>query len=165
MGGLAEFGEHAKGGFRMEKSDQFIAGTFEGDFVDQTCALIFGVGELAEDIVGGEGEVMDSGTVFGEEFSNRTLVGCGFQKLDMDVTSSEKCSADFLGFYFFASFAGETEDIFVVLNRFVERVDGDSQVVDFCDHCGWRVVLGEARRIAGIGCHAPQGVANATRIF
>jgi hypothetical protein len=52
----------------------------------------------------------------------------------MDVSSSEKGGADFLGFDFLASLADEPEDVFVVRDGFFERFDGDAEVVDFSDH-------------------------------
>jgi hypothetical protein len=60
MRGLAELGEHAEGGFGMEEGDELFAGSLEGDFMDQFRALVLRLGELAGDVVSGEGDVVDA---------------------------------------------------------------------------------------------------------
>lgn len=51
----------------MEKGDEFFAGPFEGDFVDESGTLVFGLGELAIDVVGGESDVMNARAFLLEE--------------------------------------------------------------------------------------------------
>lgn len=135
VGGLAKLGENSKGGFRVKEGDEFIGGPFERDFVDEPCALLFGLGELAGDVGGGEGDMMNTaGGVFFEKLGDRAIFRSGFQKLEVNISSSKKGGADFLGFDFFAPFTDESEDVFVVRDGFFERSDGNAKVVDFSDH-------------------------------
>lgn len=62
----------------MEGVDEFARSAFEGDFVDQARAAGLGVGKLAGDVVGGEGDVVNAGAVFLKELGDRAFVGCGF---------------------------------------------------------------------------------------
>jgi hypothetical protein len=113
VGGLAELGEHAEGGFRVEEGDEFVARALEGDLVDQAGALVLGLGELAGDVVGGEGDVVDAaGRVFFEELGDRAVVGGGFEQFDVDVSGGEKRGADLLGFDLLAAFAGAGRERF-----------------------------------------------------
>jgi hypothetical protein len=135
----------------MEEGDEFIGGTFEGDFVDEARALFLGLGELAGDVGGGEGDVVNAaGWVFLEKLGDGAIFGSGFEQLDMDVSSSEEGGSHFLGFDFLASLADEAEDVFVVGDGFFERSDGDAEVVDFSNHragCGlmWLSLLQDFR--------------------
>jgi hypothetical protein len=105
VGALAELGEHAEGGFGVEKGDEFVSRALERDFVDEPGALVLGVAELAGDVVRGEREVVDAGAVFLEEFGDRAVVGRGFEEFQMDFADSEEGGFDLLGFDFFAAFA------------------------------------------------------------
>lgn len=120
MGGLAEFGENAEGGFGMEEGDELVSGSFEGDFVDEFGAFFFGLGELARDVVGGERDVVDAARwIFFEKLGDRAFFGSRFEKLDVDITGGEESSANFLGFDFFAALTDKAEDVFVVGDGFV----------------------------------------------
>jgi hypothetical protein len=133
---LAKLGEHPEGGFGMQKSHEFVACAREWHLVDQTGTLLFGVCELAGDPVGGEREVMDARAVFCKKFGNRTFLGHRFKQFDVNVSGGEKCGADLLGFHFLTPFTRQSEDIFIIGDGLVKRVDGDSEVVDFGDHDG-----------------------------
>ena len=93
--------------FGMEEGDELVAGSFEGDFVDEARALVLGLGELAGDVIGGEGDVVDAaGRVLFEKLGDRAVFGGGFEQFEMHVAGGEKRGADFLGFHFLAAFAG-----------------------------------------------------------
>ena len=120
VGGLAELGEHAKGGFGMEEGDEFVSGTREGHLMDEPGTLLLGVRELTGDVVGGKRDVVNARAVFFEEFGDWALVGGGFEQFDVDVSGGKKRGPDLLGFHFFPSFAGQAKHIFVVGDGFVE---------------------------------------------
>ena len=126
MIGLAELSEHAKGGFRMQEGDELIAGTREGNLMDKTSSFFLCVGELTSDVVSGEGDVVDARAVFFKEFRDRTVLGCGFEEFDMDVSCGEEGGADFLGFHFLASFTGQAKNILIIGDGFIQRFYGDS---------------------------------------
>jgi hypothetical protein len=160
---LAELGEHTKGGLRMQKCDKFVRGTFKRHLMDQPDSLLPGPCQLAGDVVGGECEVVNSRAGFFEKFGDRAIVGSGFEQLDMDVTRRKKGGPDFLRLHFLTTLTGQAENVLVVGDGFIERSDGDSEVVDFGDHFEWGGTVGTM--IAGIGGLAPQGVAKAVRIL
>lgn len=135
VSGLAELGEDSKGGLGVQEGDELVGGSLEGDFVDEARALFFGLGELAGDVRGGKGDVMNSARgIFFEKLGDRAVVGGGFEEFDVNVTCGKEGGADFLGFDFLAPFTDESEDVFVVGNGFFERSNGDAEVVDFCNH-------------------------------
>ena len=120
MGALAELGEHAKGGFGVQEGDELIASPREGNLMNEAGTLFLCLGELARDVVGGEGDVVDARAVFFKEFCDRTIVGRGFEEFDMDVSGREEGGADFLGFHFLASFTGQAEDILIIGDGFIQ---------------------------------------------
>ncbi len=82
----------------------------------------------------------------------------------MDISSSKECGADLLRLDFLATFASETENIFVIRNGFVEGFNGDAEVVDFSNHreaCGCEL----GKIMANFEELTPQEVAKATRIL
>jgi hypothetical protein len=134
----------------VEEGDEFFAGSFEGDFVDQFGALLAGVVELAVDVIRGEGDVVDAaGRVFFEEFGDGAVVRGGFEEFEVDIACGEEGGADLLGFDFLTAFAGEAEDLLVVGDGFVEGADGDAEVVDFGDHGGVGRGRGSGRGVVG----------------
>ncbi len=120
MVGLAELGEDAEGGFRVEEGDPFVAGTYEGDFVDEARALLLGVGELAGDVVRGEGDVVDAGAVFLQEFGDRAVGGSWLQELQMDLPCSKKRGLYLLGFDLLAALTFQPQDVFIIGNGFFD---------------------------------------------
>ena len=135
MSRLAELGENSEGGLGVEEGDEFIGGAFKRDFVDESCTLGFRLGELAGDIGGGEGDVVDAaGGIFFKKLGDGAVLGGGFEKFEVDISGGKKGGADFLGFDFLASLADKPKDIFVIRDGFFERSNGDAEVVDFGNH-------------------------------
>ena len=72
--GRTEFGQHALGGFRVEEGDEFVGRAFERFVVDELAAGVAGLGELAFDVVGGEGHVMHAPMgIFLEKLGDRAF--------------------------------------------------------------------------------------------
>ena len=88
--------------------------------MDQAGAFFFGVFELSRDVIGRKGDVMNTFTVSLDEFGNRAVVGCGLKKFDVNITGGKKSGFYFLGFNFFAAFAFESENVFVIGDDFFE---------------------------------------------
>ena len=104
----------------MQKGDELAGSSVERDLVDETGALVLGLGELAGDVVRGEGDVVDAGAIFFEKFGDRAFVGCGFEKLDVDISGGKKCGANFLGLDLFAAFANQSERVFIIGDSFIQ---------------------------------------------
>ncbi len=118
----------------MEERHQFATSTIKGFVIDQTHSGVRGLLQLSLNVVGPKGDVMDARTVLLEELGDGTF-GIGWlKKLDMNLPRAEEGSLDLLRNDFFAMLAFQAERFFVVGDGFVERFDGDSEVVDFLDH-------------------------------
>lgn len=118
----------------MKEGDELVGGPFERFFVDEADSRIGSLAQLPLDVIGRKGYVMDSFSIFLEEFGDRTLRIRRFQKLDMNITCFKKGGLYALRLYFLRSVAVEPEGLFVVRDRFREAADGDAEMVDFLNH-------------------------------
>ncbi len=131
----AEFGEHALGGFRVEEGDEFVGRASEGFFVDELATGVLGLRELALDVVGGKGDVMDAavGILF-EEFGDGTFGGGGLEEFEMGFADVEKSGADFLTGDFLDVLALQAESLFVVGDGILQRAHRNTEMVDALQH-------------------------------
>ena len=101
----AKLGEHAVSGLGMQKSDELVGGAFKGFRVDEFDTSIGGLFELALDIVGAKGDMVNAAIgIFLEELGDGAFRVGGFQKLQMHFTHAEERSAHLLGRHFLAVF-------------------------------------------------------------
>ena len=128
----------------MEEGHQLAGSAVEGLLVDQPDAGAGGLLELALDVVGAEGDVVNAAVgVLLQELGDGALRVGRLQQFEVDLAHAEEGGAHFLGRHFFAVFAFEPEGFFVIGHGFVQRPDGDSQVINFLNHkIRFRVQLG-----------------------
>ena len=119
----------------MEESDELAARAIDGFLVDELDARSRSRLKLGNDVVRAERKVMHAtGGVLFEELRNGAVRAGGLQKFDMNIANAKEGGADFLRDDFFAMFAFEAERFFVIRDSLLERLDSDTQVVDFLDH-------------------------------
>ena len=131
----AEFGEHALGGFRMEKGDKFAGRTFERFFVDELATGVLGLHELALDVVGRESHVMHAavGVLF-EEFGDGTFGRGRLEEFEVGFPDVKKGGANLLARHFLDVPAFQAEGLFVVRNGVLQRAHRNAEMVNALQH-------------------------------
>lgn len=111
--------------------------------MDQACSGIRSLLELAADVIGLKGDVVDALTVFLDEFGNRAFrIGC-FEQFQVNFADMEEGGTDLLRGHFFNRFALQSEGLFVVADPRFEGFDGDSYMVDLLYHELFWFAVGE----------------------
>ena len=132
---LAEFGENPLGEFGMQKRDFLGVGAYLGLLVYEGDPLRFRMGEIRNDVVRIESNVVNAAVgIFFKEFGYWTVGRGGLEQFDMDSSDGEESCLDFLVRNFLDAFAFEAEDVFVIWNRIVNGFNGDAEMVDFLQH-------------------------------
>jgi hypothetical protein len=131
----AEFGEHALGGFRMEEGDEFVGRAFKRFLVDELATGVFGLRELAFDVVGGEGDVVDAavGILF-EELGDGAVGRGWLEKFEVGFPDMEEGGADFLAGHFLDVLALQAEGFLIVRNGILQRVHRNTEMIDALQH-------------------------------
>lgn len=117
----------------MQERDELVGGSVEGDFVDEADAGIAGLVELAGDVVGAKGDVVNAFSA-GIEESCDGVVGRGWlEEFEVHFADGEHGGPDLLRFDLFDAFAGEAKGFFVVGEGGFDGANGDADVVDLGD--------------------------------
>lgn len=119
---------------RVQECDELACGSFEGNFVDELSAGVSSLLELALNVVGAEGDVVDAFTVLLKELGDGAVVGCRLQEFDMHFAHFEERGFYLLRCYFFATFAFQAEGLLVILRDLVEVLNRNAQMIDFLNH-------------------------------
>ncbi len=105
----------------MQEGDQLAASAIEGLFVNQPHARARGLFELAFDVVGAEGDVMDAaGRILFEELGDRAFRVGGLEQFEMHFADGKERGAHLLRGDFFAVFAFQAEGFFVIGDGLVQ---------------------------------------------
>ena len=95
------------------------------------------LGELADDVVGAEGEMMDALAALTQKLGDRAVRRGRFQQFQIDATDVEKCRADLLRGDFLPMFTAQPERLFIERHGLLERADRDAEVVNLLNHFLW----------------------------
>src|SRR5260221_13428406 len=123
---FTKFHEHAVGGLRVEEGDPGAASTRAGLLVDEIDVGGFQVSQLLADIVGSEGQVVQTFAAFFDELMDWTVRRGGFEQFDGHVAGFEHGDADFLLGYFLDMREFQAERIDPELLCLVDTLHGDA---------------------------------------
>ncbi len=113
--------------------------------------------QLDFNIICVERQMMNAaGRIFFEKFCDRAIRISRLQKFDVNFANGEKCCANFLRWHLLATFAFQTERLFIIRHRFIERERArNSQMVDFLNHNFSRI--GRNFRMLVMRCEQSRG--------
>ena len=132
---LAEFGENPLGELGVQERYFLGVGADFGLLVYEADPLGLGVGEVGDDIVGVESDVVNSavGVLF-QKLGYWAVGRSGLEQLDVNPADGEESRLDFLVGDFLDALALESENVFVIGNRIVNLFNGDAEMVKFLQH-------------------------------
>jgi len=114
----------------MHESDLHAEETATRDVVDHVHTLPRQVGKATWQIVDRVGDVVHPGAAFSEELADGRVVAEGREQLDAALTQSDRHGLDALRLERVATLDLCTEQPLIGIDRVVEVLDGNSQMVD-----------------------------------
>ena len=114
----------------MEERDVETFGALAWGLVNSADAFFFSLSKAIRYTCGRECDVVDSFASLLDEACDCAFRACRFEELKLCLADLEECGLDLLVSYFFNCIALEAEDVFIVWNSFVKRLDSDSEVFD-----------------------------------
>src|SRR4051812_6466280 len=127
---LEELHQHAAGGLRVYEGDQVARGSGAGDFVDELRAGGPVAVQLGRDVGDAVAQMVHPRPAAGEELRDGRVVAGGGEELQAPLAGAEEHHLDALLLHPLAAVALATGDRFEDGERLVERVHGDSHVVE-----------------------------------
>src|SRR4051794_29457840 len=134
IGGLHDLGEDAAGGGGVQERDARAADAGPGLLVDEAQARGLQPLELSVDVRRLVGDVVQARALLGQELPDRRVLAERREELDVVLADVEQHGLDALGLDGLAVDELDREVALVELERGVEVLDGDADVIDAGQH-------------------------------
>ena len=118
----------------MQKRNQFISGAFKRHFMNQTHACVRCLLQLPDHIINTKCDVVDTFAILFQELCDRTFRRSRLKQFNVNLTRFKERGANFLRFDFFTAMQMQAKCFFIILDRIIETVDGDAEVIYLLNH-------------------------------